>query len=299
MNFGSLPDTTPVNSILKRIANEKNWAEKDVENDLAILERHRIVYVHDLRSLSKDSWTEIELLPLVKDLLRGAIDPDYLNSNNLPSSTLSSGSSSNGSSNISQDDDDKKEKKKDKKDKKDDKKDDKDKKEKKKEKEKEKEKEKKKDKKKGFKSTSNLGTPVKPTILTRPPVIYQPQPQSLNDTSSILSDSSISHDHITMQNTIRNGGGSTPTDIKFIPALPTVTTANMNNGSGESSSSTTSEDNDDDFLLSPTTRRKSVSFSNETAIGVAATEKGALDEKKEKKKDKKDKKDKKKKKDNM
>lgn len=135
--------------------------------------------------------------------------------------------------------------------------------------------------------------------MTRPPVIYQPQPQSLNDTSSILSDSSISHDHITMQNTIRNGGGSTPTDIKFIPALPTVTTANMNNGSGESSSSTTSEDNDDDFLLSPTTRRKSVSFSNETAIGVAATEKGALDEKKEKKKDKKDKKDKKKKKDNM
>jgi hypothetical protein len=76
-------------------------------------------------------------------------------------------------------------------------------------------------------------------------------------------------DHITIQNTIRNGFNSFLMD----------------------------DNDDDDCLLSATTdtRRKSVSFSNQTAIGIAASEK--KNDVKEKKKDKKDKKDKKKKKD--
>jgi hypothetical protein len=76
------------------------------------------------------------------------------------------------------------------------------------------------------------------------------------DTSHI----SLEEDQLTIQNTIRNGFNSSLLD------------------------------DDDDYILSPTTgiRRKSVSFSNQTAIGVAASEKNDT---KEKKKDKKKKKD--------
>lgn len=152
---------------------------------------------------------------------------------------------------------------------------------------------KKKDKQKlkGFKSPSLLGTPVVPTILTRPsPPIHDLQQ---GDTSSILSDSSLSQDPITIQNTIRNGS------IDVTPALPTP----INTQQLLSSSSTTSSDDDnydDDEIVSPS-GRKFVTFSNETAIGVAASVKADAEKekKKEKKKDEKKKDKKKKNKDNM
>jgi hypothetical protein len=109
-----------------------------------------------------------------------------------------------------------------------------------------------------------LGTPVVPTVLTK----FSDEPESvIEDTPApdtfgdILSD-----DQLTIQNTIRNG-------------------------------STSLDDNDDEdedeIPVSPNgTRRKSVTFSNETAVGVAASEK--TESKKEKKKDKKEKKNKKK-----
>ncbi|KAI8051064.1 uncharacterized protein B0P05DRAFT_562815 [Gilbertella persicaria] len=76
-----LSDTTTVQSILESIAQEKQWSKQDVENDLSILSRNRIVHVHDLRALSGESWAQIELLPLVKDLLRSAIDPSWPTAN--------------------------------------------------------------------------------------------------------------------------------------------------------------------------------------------------------------------------
>ncbi|KAI9346311.1 hypothetical protein BD770DRAFT_396312 [Pilaira anomala] len=252
---GLLPDSTPVKELLERIAQEKKWSKEAVESDCAILDRNRLVYVQDLRALSKESWAQIELLPLVKDLLRGEIDPE----------SASSGEESNTKKK------DKKEKKKDeeggkKKDKK----------------------KKDKQKQKGFKSPSLLGTPVVPTILSRPsPPIHDLQQ---GDTSSILSDSSLSQDPITVQNTIRNGN-----IIDVTPALPTpintqrTLSVNTITSSGvDSSSDYEDDDDDDDELLSPSSR-KCVTFSNETAIGIAASEKtdAEKEKKKEKKKDKK------------
>jgi hypothetical protein len=114
-----------------------------------------------------------------------------------------------------------------------------------------------------------LGTPVVPTVLANisdePESFIEdtPTPETFGD---ILSD-----DHLTIQNTIRNGSISLDDN----------------------------EDDDDDIPISPNgTRRKSVTFSNETAVGVAASEK--TESKKEKKKEKKEKKEKKnKKKDKM
>lgn len=143
-----------------------------------------------------------------------------------------------------------------------------------------------KQKQKGFKSPSLLGTPVVPTVLSRPsPPIHDLQQ---GDTSSILSDSSLSQDPITVQNTIRNGN-----IIDVTPALPTpintqksLSVNTITSSGGDSSSDY--EDDDDDELLSPSSR-KCVTFSNETAIGIAASEKtdAEKEKKKEKKKDKK------------
>ncbi|KAG2237083.1 hypothetical protein INT48_004584 [Thamnidium elegans] len=200
MDLGFITNSTPVKELLERIAQEKNWSKDAVDSDCTILDRNRLVYVQDLKALSKESWAQIELLPLVKDLLRGAIDPEWNTAHNLSLSNNSNDS--------------------------------------------------------GFKSPSLLGTPVVPTILTRPsPPIHDLQQ---GDTSSILSDSSLSLDPITIQNTIRNG------NIDVTPALPTP----INTQQLLSSSTTSSEDEDE--IISPS-GRKFVTFSNETAIGVAAS----------------------------
>lgn len=144
---------------------------------------------------------------------------------------------------------------------------------------------------KGFKSPSPLGTPVVPTILTRPSNAIQ----ELNDSTSRFNlNDTLSQDHITIQNTIRNGNATnSSSDI-------TSTDDFDSDNSDDSDSDLEKEDADE--LLSPNSeeKRKSVSFSNETAVGIAASVKNELDkedkkEKKGKKKDKKkDKKDKKK-----
>lgn len=90
----------------------------------------------------------------------------------------------------------------------------------------------------------------------------------------------MSQDHITMENTIRNG------NIDVTPALPTINTALSFVAPLSTSSSTSSSEEDYEFM-SPN-RRKSVTFANETAIGIAASEKT---EEKKKKKDKKNKKE--------
>ncbi|KAI8967299.1 hypothetical protein BDF20DRAFT_901727 [Mycotypha africana] len=70
-----IKDDTLVSTVLQHIGQEKNWSSQDVEKDLEVLNRNRLFYIRDLKSLSGDSWNQIELLPLVKDLLRNAIDP--------------------------------------------------------------------------------------------------------------------------------------------------------------------------------------------------------------------------------
>jgi hypothetical protein len=133
-------------------------------------------------------------------------------------------------------------------------------------------KEKKKDKKKqlkGYKSTSLLGTPVIPTILN-------------NKTTETNSSSLLSQDHLTIQNTIKNGGGGI--NENNIPTA--INTLSLSSNTNSSSNNNSSDSEEDEELISPS-RRKSVTFSNETAIGIAASEET---KKKEKKKDKKNKK---------
>ncbi|KAI9142581.1 hypothetical protein BKA69DRAFT_261503 [Paraphysoderma sedebokerense] len=59
--------------LLNKLSFERNWTPSEVENDWEILNKHRLRTVSDLRSLSAESWTQIQadgLLPLVRDLLR-------------------------------------------------------------------------------------------------------------------------------------------------------------------------------------------------------------------------------------
>ncbi|RCI06610.1 hypothetical protein CU098_013710 [Rhizopus stolonifer] len=54
---------------------EHNWSEEQISSDIQVLECNRLYYISELRELSNGSWKTIELLPLVKDLLRNALDP--------------------------------------------------------------------------------------------------------------------------------------------------------------------------------------------------------------------------------
>ncbi|KAI7907725.1 uncharacterized protein BX663DRAFT_491851 [Cokeromyces recurvatus] len=275
-----LLDTDPVSNVLKRIAKERNWSEKEVEEDLSILNKNRISTINDLRSLSKESWTQIELLPLVKDLLRHSIDPEW-------SSKDENNKMSKVNDQVEEKEDKKKDKKKDKKEKKEDSGD-----------------KKKKKKNKGFKSPSSLGTPVVPVILN-------PRASSLiqelnEETSRCNLNDTVNQDHLTIQNTIRNGNTITPSTL--LSSSPTSLSAQSssdeeNEEEGEreeEEKENEKEERDDSEPISPSNnspiRRKSVSFSNETSIGIAASEKKGnnLNEKEKKKEKKKDKKDKKK-----
>ncbi|CEP17001.1 hypothetical protein [Parasitella parasitica] len=247
----SLPDSDTVSSLLHRIANEKNWSSADTEQDCAVLAKHRLVYVCDLRALSGESWTQIELLPLVKDLLRSSIDPhwppqaDHNIDQIMESEDAKKGKKQKNKQGKKQQKNDKKKQGK---------------------------------KDKGFKSPSPLGTPVVPAIFTGSSAI-----QELNHSTSRSNlDDTMSQDHLTIQNTIRNGNTTNSSSD--------ISSADDNNNSDSDSDI---EDVDVDVLMSPASeeKRKSVSFSDETAIGIAAS---TVKQDKDKKKDKKDKKDKKK-----
>ncbi|KAG0174381.1 hypothetical protein DFQ30_004694, partial [Apophysomyces sp. BC1015] len=64
-------------TLLEQLGQERSWTEDQIDHDINILENNRLYFVRDLRVLSEHSWTVIELLPLVRDLLRRAIDPDW------------------------------------------------------------------------------------------------------------------------------------------------------------------------------------------------------------------------------
>ncbi|KAI9309315.1 hypothetical protein BJ944DRAFT_258760 [Cunninghamella echinulata] len=79
-----LPSTMRVSVLLRRIGLERSWTQEQINGDLEILNKNRIYTVRDLLSLSDYSWKSIELLPLVKDLLRAAVDPEWSNTENEP-----------------------------------------------------------------------------------------------------------------------------------------------------------------------------------------------------------------------
>ncbi|KAL0095209.1 hypothetical protein F4703DRAFT_1060802 [Phycomyces blakesleeanus] len=81
----TFPEPTPVHydnlmkvsSLLKEIGKKHEWSEEQIANDLEILHKHRLFYTRDLRALSDHSWETIELLPIVRDILRTSVDPNW------------------------------------------------------------------------------------------------------------------------------------------------------------------------------------------------------------------------------
>ncbi|ORZ17880.1 hypothetical protein BCR42DRAFT_412692 [Absidia repens] len=73
-----LPDTLRASVLLRRIGLERSWTQDQVNQDISILDGHRLYTVRDLLSLSDYSWKVIDLLPLVKDLLRSSVDPHWM-----------------------------------------------------------------------------------------------------------------------------------------------------------------------------------------------------------------------------
>ncbi|CAG8481094.1 4762_t:CDS:2 [Acaulospora morrowiae] len=70
----TLPDNMKVDVLLKRIGAESSWPNHQMKSDMEVLFKNRIYTVKDLRTLSKESWKKIDLLPIVKDLLRENIN---------------------------------------------------------------------------------------------------------------------------------------------------------------------------------------------------------------------------------
>ncbi|CAG8448572.1 2097_t:CDS:2 [Ambispora leptoticha] len=109
-----LPDNMKASTLLEQIGKERSWFEDQINEDLQILEINRIYTVKDLRVLSRDSWKQIQFLPLVKDLIREAIarglpDPGSISTNESEnkekncSASCSSSSSSDDSDGESED----------------------------------------------------------------------------------------------------------------------------------------------------------------------------------------------------
>ncbi|ORY91081.1 hypothetical protein BCR43DRAFT_498480 [Syncephalastrum racemosum] len=73
----SLPDSMRVSTLLEQIGCERSWSQDQIDNDLRVLDRNRLYFIRDLRSLSNYSWQVIDLLPLVRDLLREAVTPGW------------------------------------------------------------------------------------------------------------------------------------------------------------------------------------------------------------------------------
>ncbi|KNC74408.1 hypothetical protein SARC_13045 [Sphaeroforma arctica JP610] len=67
-------DDVKTDELLSTLALHRNWTEVQQKADVRSLYHNRLYTVGDLRSLSTASWDTVELLPLVKDLLRRAIE---------------------------------------------------------------------------------------------------------------------------------------------------------------------------------------------------------------------------------
>ncbi|KAI9261317.1 hypothetical protein EDC94DRAFT_584965 [Helicostylum pulchrum] len=70
-----LPDSMRTSTLLEQIGKDRKWSDSQIAQDIVTLENNRLYYISDLRELSNSSWKAIDLLPLVKDLLRNALDP--------------------------------------------------------------------------------------------------------------------------------------------------------------------------------------------------------------------------------
>lgn len=73
-NDGPCPDSMKVSTLLEQIGKERSWEDDKIEADIVVCEDNRLYFVRDLRILSQESWKEIQLLPIVKDLIRSAIN---------------------------------------------------------------------------------------------------------------------------------------------------------------------------------------------------------------------------------
>ncbi|EPB85954.1 hypothetical protein HMPREF1544_07286 [Mucor circinelloides 1006PhL] len=71
-----LPDSMRTSTLLEQIGQDHKWSEQQINQDIQTMELNRLYYVSDLRELSKSSWKAIELLPIVKDLLRKALNSE-------------------------------------------------------------------------------------------------------------------------------------------------------------------------------------------------------------------------------
>ncbi|KAI8074547.1 hypothetical protein BC940DRAFT_288503 [Gongronella butleri] len=71
-----MPDSMRTSTLIEQIGKDRGWTDDQVQSDVDILQKNRLYYVRDLRSLSDHSWTVLEILPLVRDLLRQAAGCD-------------------------------------------------------------------------------------------------------------------------------------------------------------------------------------------------------------------------------
>ncbi|KAG2227893.1 hypothetical protein INT45_002131 [Circinella minor] len=72
-----LPDNMRASTLMEQIGKERSWTDEQIDQDCVILDDNRLYFVRDLRALSNQSWSVIGLLPIVRDLLRRAIDPEW------------------------------------------------------------------------------------------------------------------------------------------------------------------------------------------------------------------------------
>ncbi|KAI7865563.1 hypothetical protein BDF14DRAFT_1823221 [Spinellus fusiger] len=72
-----LPDSMRVSTLIEQMGKERSWTEEQIESDIDILYNQRLSFISDLRALSDHSWKVIPVLPLVRDLMRRAVDPEW------------------------------------------------------------------------------------------------------------------------------------------------------------------------------------------------------------------------------
>lgn len=59
--------------LLEILGNDRAWSTEEMRADSMLLDKYRLRTVRDLRSLSNEGWNKLELVQIVKDILRVAI----------------------------------------------------------------------------------------------------------------------------------------------------------------------------------------------------------------------------------
>eukprot|EP00123_Amoebidium_parasiticum_P009006 comp19150_c0_seq1/m.21827 comp19150_c0_seq1/g.21827 ORF comp19150_c0_seq1/g.21827 comp19150_c0_seq1/m.21827 type:complete len:357 (-) comp19150_c0_seq1:601-1671(-) len=91
-------DDVSTEEIMADIAKARKWTSIQVASDMRSLVHNRLSTAGDLRALSAESWQIVELLPLVKDLIKKALDRRIDDGSGLDLECESSSSSSSSSS---------------------------------------------------------------------------------------------------------------------------------------------------------------------------------------------------------